>query len=138
MQVQPDNKLQSTVVRNPPCSLNTARRPAYVTYWEKLEVSGRDSVGGAFVIFFRETEKNHKFPRYLLYFVSMCRIDPLTQNTRFLVCTRVASVEECIRNHVQEETFQVLVQHSHAKKCATDPECYISGLLILMFNAVCT
>jgi len=70
--------------------------------------------------------------------MSMSRIDPVTQNTRFLVCTRVAPVAECIRNHVSEEIFQVLVQHAHAKKCATDPECYISGLLILMFSAVCT
>jgi len=78
-QVQPDNKLHARVVRNPPCRLNSASSSVYVIYWEKLEVSGRDSVGGAIVNFCEETEKNHKFPRHLLYFVSMSRINPVTQ-----------------------------------------------------------
>ena len=30
-QVQPNNKLQSTVMRNPPCRLHTASRPVYVS-----------------------------------------------------------------------------------------------------------
>ena len=110
----------------------------YVIYWEKPEVSGRDSGGGAIVNFCDETEKIHKFPRHLLYFVSMSRIDPVTQNLRPLVCTYVSPLAECIRNYVPEETFQVLVQHALARRCATDPECYISGLLILMFSAVGT
>ena len=66
----------------------------------------------------------------------MSRIDPVAQNIR--VCRHVAPLAECIRNHVPEETVQVLVRHAHVTKCAADPECYISGLLILMFSAVGT
>jgi hypothetical protein len=54
----------------------------------------------------------------------------VTQNIRLFVCRHIASLEECIRNRVPEENIQVLVKHSHAKKCATDPECYIFGLFI--------
>lgn len=103
-QVQPDGKLQSTAVRNPPCRLNTVSRPVYVTYWKKMEVRCRDSVGGTIVIFCGETEKNHNFPRYLLHFVSMSGIDPVTQNVRLAVCRHVAPLAECIRYHVPEET----------------------------------
>ena len=94
---------------------NTASSPVYVIYWEKLEFSGLDGVGEAIVIFYGETEKKHKFPRYL-YFVSMSRIDPVTQNIRLLLCTNVAPLAEFIRNHVLEETVQMLVQHAHAKE----------------------
>jgi hypothetical protein len=62
---QPNNKLPSIAVRNPPCRSDRTSRPVYAVYWEKLEVSGRDSVGGAVVISCRETEKTHKFSRYI-------------------------------------------------------------------------
>lgn len=89
------------------------------------------------MIFCAETEKNHILSKYL-YFVSFSRIDPVTQNIRLSVCRHVAPLAECIRNHVPEESVQVLVQNTHATKCATDPECYICGLSILMFSAVGT
>lgn len=93
------------------------------TYWENLEVNGRDSAGGAIVIFFFAEELRKITNSQDTYFVSMSRIDPVTQNIRLSVCRRVAPLAECIGNHEPEENVQVFVEHAHAKQCATDPEC---------------